>query len=117
MTAATDPGRTAYEARFADHGPRDFDPWDSLTPEVKAIWARVETAAWAAGAKAMREAAKIACLDLNDTYREASEAHLQANNITKAREAMDWAIGALECAHAVAKLDAGTKEQGGGSAA
>lgn len=42
MNAAADPGRTAYEARFADARPREFDPWDSLTPEVKAIWARVE---------------------------------------------------------------------------
>jgi hypothetical protein len=38
---AIDPGRTAYEARFADARPRDFDPWDSLSPEVKAIWRRV----------------------------------------------------------------------------
>lgn len=56
------------------------------------------------GAEAMRKAAKIACLDLNDAYREASENHMRARNVTKAREAMDWAIGALECAHAVAKL-------------
>jgi hypothetical protein len=39
-----DPGRIAYEARFADARPREFDPWDSLPPEVRAIWARVEKA-------------------------------------------------------------------------
>ena len=39
-----DPGRAAYEARFAHARPRDVEPWDSLTPEVKAIWARVEAA-------------------------------------------------------------------------
>lgn len=39
-----DSGQTAYEARFAEARRREFDPWDSLTPEVKAIWARVERA-------------------------------------------------------------------------
>lgn len=39
-----DPGRAAYEARFAHARPRDVEPWDSLPPEVKAIWARVEAA-------------------------------------------------------------------------
>jgi|GEM_PF-3049421 len=47
---APDPGRTAYEARFADCRPREFDPWDSLEPEVKAIWARVEVASRVGGA-------------------------------------------------------------------
>ena len=41
---APDPGRTAYEARFADAIPRGFDPWDSLEPDEKAIWTRVEAA-------------------------------------------------------------------------
>lgn len=41
---AADPGRAAYEARFAHARPRDVEPWDSLTPEVKGIWARVEAA-------------------------------------------------------------------------
>ncbi|MBY0254832.1 MAG: hypothetical protein K2X54_26185 [Methylobacterium organophilum] len=36
-----DPGRIAYEARFAHARPREFDPWDSLAPEVQAIWVRV----------------------------------------------------------------------------
>lgn len=39
-----DPGRIAYEARFAHARPREFDPWDSLAPEVQAIWVRVECA-------------------------------------------------------------------------
>lgn len=39
-----DPGRAAYEARFAHARPRDVEPWDSLPAEVKAIWARVEAA-------------------------------------------------------------------------
>ncbi|MGU3387226.1 hypothetical protein ACLBYG_22140 [Methylobacterium sp. D53M] len=42
MMAAVDPGRAAYEARFAHARPRDVEPWDSLTPEVRAIWAHVE---------------------------------------------------------------------------
>jgi len=45
--AATDPGRVAYEARFAHARPRDVEPWDSLTPKAKAIWARVEAASQA----------------------------------------------------------------------
>lgn len=45
---ATDPGRTAYDARFAHARPRDVEPWDSLTPEVRAIWARVEQCVLAA---------------------------------------------------------------------
>ena len=44
MNAAADAGRAAYEARFAHARPRDVEPWDSLTPEVKAMWARVESA-------------------------------------------------------------------------
>lgn len=47
MNAASDPGRAAYEAHFAHARPRDAEPWDSLTPEVRAIWARVEAAAGA----------------------------------------------------------------------
>lgn len=42
MTSAS--GRTAYHARFAYARRREFDPWDSLTPEVRAIWAQVEVA-------------------------------------------------------------------------
>lgn len=49
MTAA-EPGQAAYEARFAHARPRDVEPWDSLTPEVKAIWARVEAASLVGGA-------------------------------------------------------------------
>jgi hypothetical protein len=48
MNAAAEPGRAAYEARFAHARPRDVEPWDSLTPEVRAIWARVEAAVLAA---------------------------------------------------------------------
>ena len=43
-----DSGRAAYEARFAHASPRDVEPWDSLPPEVKAIWARVAAACLAA---------------------------------------------------------------------
>ncbi|MFB0493076.1 hypothetical protein ABIE45_005662 [Methylobacterium sp. OAE515] len=50
MAEGPDLGRTAYEARVADHGPREFDPWNSLTPAVKAIWARVEAASRVGGA-------------------------------------------------------------------
>lgn len=46
-TAGHDPGRAAYEARFAQARPRDVEPWDSLPPEVRAIWARVERASQA----------------------------------------------------------------------
>ena len=35
-------GQIAYETRFAHLGPKYFDPWHSLEPEVKAIWVRVE---------------------------------------------------------------------------
>lgn len=54
-----DPGRTAYEARFADARPSEFDPWDNLAPEAKTIWARVEGAVLAAAtSKALREQAR-----------------------------------------------------------
>ncbi|WP_020095018.1 hypothetical protein [Methylobacterium sp. 285MFTsu5.1] len=43
-----DPGRIAYEARFAHASTRDVEPWDSLPADVKAIWVRVETAVIAA---------------------------------------------------------------------
>lgn len=39
-----EPGQTAYEARFSHMPPRHFEPWANLSPEVKAIWARVEDA-------------------------------------------------------------------------
>ena len=48
MNAAVDPGPAAYEASFAHALPRDIEPWDELSPEVKAIWVRVETAVLAA---------------------------------------------------------------------
>jgi hypothetical protein len=58
---ALDPGRIAYEARFADAGPRDFDPWDSLEPGAKAIWARVEAAVGQSCEATMCEAAALVC--------------------------------------------------------
>lgn len=47
MNERHEPGRAAYEARFAHARPRDVEPWDSLTPEVRAIWVRVERASQA----------------------------------------------------------------------
>jgi len=107
MAESHDPGRAAYEARFADHGPRDFDPWDSLTPEVKAIWARVEAAAWAAGAEAMREAAAaIARNDCRSDFAKQWEIY------------PEWDSYVIDIARAIRALPvAGLKEQGGGSAA
>ncbi|KTS11035.1 hypothetical protein SB2_07505 [Methylobacterium radiotolerans] len=49
MNAAAEPGRAAYEARFAHARPRDVEPWHSLTPEARAVWARVERASQAQG--------------------------------------------------------------------
>ena len=57
--SSIDPGRTAYEARFAHARRRDFDPWESLAPEAKTVWARVEGAVLAAAnSKALREQAR-----------------------------------------------------------
>lgn len=49
-TAAHEPGRTAYEARFAGFtlGPRGVaEKWEDLLPVHQAIWARVEEAVFA----------------------------------------------------------------------
>ncbi|MGU3661044.1 hypothetical protein [Methylobacterium fujisawaense] len=62
-----DPGRAAYEARFAHARPRDVEPWDSLRPEVKDIWRRVAAACraplWEETAGAQAERAEI-CREL-----------------------------------------------------
>jgi hypothetical protein len=81
---------------------------DVLRTLLRDVADEAETAALRApqgdGAEAMREAAKIACLDLADTYREAGEDHIRNREAVKARQALDWADGAMMCAHAVAKL-------------
>ncbi|MDO9443067.1 MAG: hypothetical protein Q7T73_19480 [Beijerinckiaceae bacterium] len=60
MTATADePGRTAYEARFAGHtlGPRGAaEAWEDLLPVHQAIWARVEEAVRAKDATGLDEA-------------------------------------------------------------
>lgn len=63
-----------------------------------------------AAVAAIREAAKTACLDLSEAYRETAEARIREGTADKAREALDWSIGAMECAHAVAKLLAGASD-------
>jgi|GEM_PF-4097078 len=68
-----DPGRAAYEARFAHARPRDVEPWDSLPPEVRAIWARVEMVGWRAGRDHMCEAAAMVC----DVVAEGADASLK----------------------------------------
>jgi hypothetical protein len=106
---AADPGRPAYEARFADHGPRDFDPWDSLTPEVKAIWARVEAAALAAGADLMCETAAAVC----DMVAEGADTAMKE---AKPELAERWESAkhcAEELAAAIRSLGAASKEQEG----
>jgi hypothetical protein len=74
-----------------------------------------DTALATAVARARREAleeAKTACLDLSDAYRETGEHHMGVGPkgpdpvLTKAAEALAWARGATECAHALTKLAA-----------
>lgn len=45
-----EPGKIAYEARFADARPREMVPWAEQPDEVKAVWARVERAVLDGGA-------------------------------------------------------------------
>ncbi|MER2263550.1 hypothetical protein [Methylobacterium oxalidis] len=81
MAEHREPGRTAYEARFAGFplGTRGVSPaWEDLGPEAQAIWASVE----AAVLRALRAAA-----------REAVQAHDAGDAAVKA-EAVDAAIEA-----------------------
>ncbi|GEP06866.1 hypothetical protein [Methylobacterium oxalidis] len=76
-----EPGRTAYEARFAGFplGPRGISPaWADLGPEARAIWAGVEAAVLS---------------DLRAAARAAVQAHDAADAAVKA-EAVDEAIEA-----------------------
>jgi len=105
---ATDPGRTAYEARFAHARPGCFVPWADLTPKAKAIWARVEAACSEMAAEAMREAAaQLARTDCRSDFAKQWDVY------------PEWDSYAIDIARAIRALpvDAGLKEQGGGSAA
>ncbi|WP_336488395.1 hypothetical protein [Methylobacterium nigriterrae] len=81
MAEAHEPGRTAYEARFAGMtlGPRGAAPtWADLGPEAREIWAGVEAAVLGA---------------LRGAARQAVEAHDGLDAAVKA-EAVDEAIEA-----------------------
>lgn len=61
-TSAHEPGRTAYEARFAGYtlGPRGVaEAWEDLLPVHQAIWARVEEAVRAKDATGLDEAVAL----------------------------------------------------------
>lgn len=70
MVTAHEPGRTAYEARFAGEkqGPRGtVDPWEMLPEEARAVWRRVETAVLADAALQGRRAICFA-VAIDDYY-------------------------------------------------
>ncbi|MBN6819589.1 hypothetical protein JRF84_08295 [Methylobacterium organophilum] len=108
-----DPGRAAYEARFAHARPRDVEPWDSLPAEVKAIWARVEMAGWRAGRDHMCEAAAMVC----DMVAEGADTALHEGEPERAERWQAAKHCAEELAAAIRSLVATPEEQGGGCAA
>ncbi|MEA1834629.1 hypothetical protein U8607_21280 [Methylobacterium durans] len=93
MAERHEPGRTAYEARFAGFplGPRGIAPaWADLGPEARAIWARVEGAV-------LRDFRQAAAMLIHARMAETRARSAEAvNEALEAERRADAAINRLE---------------------